>query len=165
MSLKYSKQIEKIKQILKRNLDDICVKCGSEIEEIDNPELTPKQLEQFKQLKLPHTTFKCTNPKCGFVFCTNWRIEYIRAIETIVDKSFPYKLKLDFSGYKTRELQGDYKDSTDKFLEIREKNNSLLLKFSKDQWFSLAGMFFEALSEEEKKGIAEMYLEGVIIPM
>ena len=160
-SLKYSNQIEKIKQILKRNFDDTCVKCGSEIEEIDNPELTPEQLERYKKAKLMHTTFKCI--KCGFVYCSAWRHEYINAIESIVKKSFPYKLKLDFSKCMTGELQGDYKDSTDKFLQIQEKDNSLILRFSKDQWFFLAGMFIDALSEEEKKGIAEMHLEGVML--
>ena len=75
----------------------------------------------------------------------------------------PYKLKLDFSKCKTRELQGNYKDSTDKFLEIREGNNSIVLRFSKDQWFFLAGMFIDALSEEEKQGIAEMSFDGIIL--
>jgi len=161
MSLKYLGPVEKIKQILKRDFDDTCVKCGSEIEEIDNPELTPEQLKRYKQMKLPHTTFKCK--ECGFVYCSAWRHEYIKAIESIVDKSVPYEIKLDFSKCLTNDLQGDYKNSTDKFLEILEGNNSIVLRFSKDQWFFLAGMFVDALSEEEKQGIAEMSFGGVIL--
>ena len=154
MSLKYSEKLEMIKEILKRNFDDTCIKCGAEIEEIDDPTLPLDLLEQYKRQKLPHTTFKCK--KCGFVYCTNWRHEYIKAIESVVNKSVPYKIRFDFSKCLTSDLQGDYENSTDKFLEIREGSNSIALRFSKDQWFFLAGMFVEALSEEEKQGIAEM---------
>ena len=161
MSLKYSNQLEKIREIIKRDFDDTCVKCGNEIEEIDDPDLSPDQLKQYKKVNLPHTTFKCT--KCGFVYCRAWRHEYIKAIKSVVDKSLPYRIKFDFSKCLTTDLQGDYQDSTDKFLEIHEGSNSLNLRFSKDQWFFLAGMFIEALSKEEKQGIAEMHLDGIIL--
>ena len=161
MSFKYSNQLEKIREIIKRDFDDTCVKCGYEIEEIDDPDLSPDQLKQYKDVNLPPTTFKCT--KCGFVYCRAWRHEYINAIESVVDKSFPFRIKFDFSKCLTSELQGDYKDSTDKFLKIQEGTNSLNLRFTKDQWFFLAGMFIEALSKEEKQGIAEMHLDGIIL--
>ena len=161
MSLKYSNQLEKIREIIKRDFDDTCVKCGSEIKEIDDPDLSSDQLKQYKEVNLPHTTFKCI--KCGFVYCRAWRHEYINAIKSVVDKSFPFRIKFDFSKCLTSELQGDYKDSTDKFLEIREWSNSLNLRFTKDQWFFLAGMFVDALSEEEKQQLAEMSFDGIIL--
>ena len=164
MSLKYSNQlekIEKIRQIIKRNLDDTCVVCGAEIEEIDDPTLPLDLLELYKRQGLSHTTFKCK--ECGFVYCRAWRHEYILAIESIVKQSSPYEINLDFSKYLTSELQGGYKKSTDKFLKILERYNSLTLRFTKDQWFFLAGMFVDALSEEEKQGLAEMYFNGIIL--